>query len=194
MTQSIRILPQKGFDYINTGNPTASVNPPCALVTWLNATSGEIFLCLDNTVDSNDWVSVSSLYSNHLVKAKAYISAAANSPNNAWGKVPLDTILFDTGPIWDDVGKRFIPTKAGYYQCALRARTNTTGLIATSLRKNGSNDHGAGSDSSGNATGGQTLVHCNGTTDYLELGAFTSTARAYTTGSFDTHMAVIGPF
>jgi len=55
MTETLRILPSKGFDYINTGNPTASTNPPVALVTWLNATSGSLFTCIDNTTDANVW-------------------------------------------------------------------------------------------------------------------------------------------
>lgn len=52
---SLRILPNKGFDYINPGSPTISVNPSVAFVTWLNTTSGEIFVCTDNTVGANVW-------------------------------------------------------------------------------------------------------------------------------------------
>ena len=56
MNEPMRVIPQSGFDYVNTGNPTVSVNPERIGVSWLNLTSGEIFICTDNTVGSNVWV------------------------------------------------------------------------------------------------------------------------------------------
>jgi len=55
MTTPIKIIPPDGFDYTNIGNPTISVNPPVTPATWLNKTSGEIFVCVDNTSGENFW-------------------------------------------------------------------------------------------------------------------------------------------
>ena len=43
------------YDYVFYGNPTDSVNPSCLYATWLNASTGEVFVCRDNTVDQNVW-------------------------------------------------------------------------------------------------------------------------------------------
>jgi hypothetical protein len=42
-------------NYISTVNPTIDVNPPILNMTWLNSTTGEIFVCLDTTIDGNFW-------------------------------------------------------------------------------------------------------------------------------------------
>ena len=53
---NLKILPTGlGFDYINNGLPTLSVNPDRVGRTWLNITTGEIFVCVDNNVDENKW-------------------------------------------------------------------------------------------------------------------------------------------
>ncbi len=43
-------------NYINTVNPTIDVNPPIINMTWLNSTTGEIFVCTDNTANLNVWI------------------------------------------------------------------------------------------------------------------------------------------
>ena len=43
-------------NYINVVNPTVAVNPPILNMTWLNSVTGEIFVCIDNTIGSNVWV------------------------------------------------------------------------------------------------------------------------------------------
>lgn len=53
-----RILPAKGFDYINIGNPPVDVNPPTVPVTWCNMTSGVLFICINNTPGANVWIEV----------------------------------------------------------------------------------------------------------------------------------------
>jgi hypothetical protein len=128
-------------------------------------------------------------------KARGYRTAAVNSPNNAWGAVALDTEDYDTGGIFDTATGRFTPTVAGYYLVNIRARTGTTGSIAVAIGKNGSEALGVGGDiASSLGSGGSGLIHCNGTSDYLQLFVFTNTARAITTGSFDTWMSIVGPF
>jgi hypothetical protein len=130
-------------------------------------------------------------------KARAYLNTATNSTTAGWQKVPLDTADFDTNGLFNATTKRFTPKKAGYYQVNARVRTNTGGSSAVAIGKNGSQTYGVGGNNSGTtdiAIGGSALIYCNGSTDYLELFFFASTARAYTTGSFDTFMDVHGPF
>ena len=128
-------------------------------------------------------------------KARAYLNTATNTTTAGWQKVPVDTVEFDTNSIFDTTNKRFIPKKAGYYQVNLRARTGTTGTLVLAIGKNGTQVKAAGDDiGSAYALGGSTLIYCNGTTDYLEMFVYTTAARAYTTGSFDTFVEVFGPF
>jgi len=41
--------------YRDDNNPTIDVNPPQKGVLWVNTTTGEIFVCLDNTPNKNVW-------------------------------------------------------------------------------------------------------------------------------------------
>jgi len=43
------------WDFINSSDPTVTTNPSQANATWLNTTSGEQFVCIDNTADANVW-------------------------------------------------------------------------------------------------------------------------------------------
>jgi len=49
------IFKRGNFDYVKTTNPTVNVNPGFVGATWLNLTTGEVFVCLDNTPGENDW-------------------------------------------------------------------------------------------------------------------------------------------
>ncbi|MFC0677534.1 DUF2793 domain-containing protein [Lysobacter korlensis] len=131
-------------------------------------------------------------------KARVYLNTAASTPGAAgWYKPPLDTVDFDTGSMWDATNQRFMPKVAGYYQCNLRMRTNTTGsLSGVAIRKNGTVYFNVGSDNataSSNARGGSGMIYCNGTTDYLELAGYSFASRAMTVGQYDTYMEVFGP-
>ena len=129
--------------------------------------------------------------------SRVYLNSATNTTNVGWQKIPIDTISFDIGSIWDTTNKRFIPKAAGYYHIDGRIRTNTTGSSVAGLGFNGTQSQGLGGDgaltTNGFAYGGGTIVFCNGSTDYLELFFFANTVRALTTGSFDTYMTVHGP-
>jgi len=54
------IKAQSRFDYIFNTDPAADSNPPIVNVTWLNASTGDIFVCIDNTVGYNKWVGKNS--------------------------------------------------------------------------------------------------------------------------------------
>ena len=43
------------WDYIQAANPAVDTDPSSLYVTWLNSSSGEAFVCLDNTAGSNSW-------------------------------------------------------------------------------------------------------------------------------------------
>lgn len=53
LTTNIIDSPQ--FDYVNKGDPTIDVNPRRLYATWLNLTSGELFICTDATTGANVW-------------------------------------------------------------------------------------------------------------------------------------------
>jgi len=50
------IRPFNGFDYVSEENPTIDVNPIDRGKTWVNVTTGEVFVCTDITVGVNVWV------------------------------------------------------------------------------------------------------------------------------------------
>lgn len=45
-----------GFDYALPSDPLATTNPILEGATWVNKATGEIFVCTDNTPNSNVWV------------------------------------------------------------------------------------------------------------------------------------------
>lgn len=44
------------YGHIEASDPTVSVNDESLYERWLNLTTGEVFVCIDNTVDDNHWV------------------------------------------------------------------------------------------------------------------------------------------
>lgn len=130
-------------------------------------------------------------------KLSVYLGAAFSSVAGSWQKFPLDTVNYDTGGIWDNVNKRVQPTKAGYYQVNGRARTPSSIELILQITgpSGGATAIGIGGDSTNSkAVGGAGLIYCNGTTDYIELWVFTSVSAAFTVGTFDSHMEIVGPF
>ncbi len=49
------IIDAPQFDYVNKGNPTIDVNPRTLYATWLNLTTGELFICINNSINTNVW-------------------------------------------------------------------------------------------------------------------------------------------
>jgi hypothetical protein len=109
--------------------------------------------------------------------------------------VPIDTVTYDTNGIWDSVNKRFVPKKPGYYLITSRVRRNSTNSMVLAIAVSGG-FRATGPDVGVNAfaVSGTDLLFCNGTTDYVETYIYSVNAAAYTIGSFDTHMEIIGPF
>lgn len=123
-----------------------------------------------------------------------YLGTATNSTTAGWQKLPVDTVSYDTGSIWVAGTKRAIPNKPGKYQVNVRARTGTASAIgAVSVWLNGATAMNVGAEGPLTGGGGSCVVSCNGTTDYIELYAYLTTVRAYTTGSADCYLQVVGP-
>lgn len=126
--------------------------------------------------------------------ARVYLNTASNSPNAASAKLPIDTVDYDTGGIWDAGQARFEPKLPGYYLIIGRGRTNTVTSIAVYVAKNGSEiGLGGGNADSTLSAGGSAIVYCNGTTDYIELYGYTTAVKSYTTGTGSCWLAVLGP-
>lgn len=124
----------------------------------------------------------------------AVVSNAQMAAAGAFTKVMFRNKEFDTANCFDSTGTgRFKPTVAGFYQvnAALKQVSPSSGQWAAVLYKNGVAFKG-GTDlafpGAGNAQGVlSTLVYLNGSTDYLELYAYSdvgSMVAASVTGSF----------
>ena len=126
--------------------------------------------------------SASAITQNSGPAFSAYQSSAQYFSANTWTKVQFQTEEYDTDSCFDNATNyRFTATVAGYYQVS-GAFTNATFLaqVGLILYKNGSgfkrlyNGIGGGNTSSGC---GSCQVYLNGSTDYIELYAYTTSAQ-----------------
>lgn len=53
---SQKIMDEVALDYSEASDPTYNTNPAKDNVFWLNVTTGELWICRDNTVNANVWV------------------------------------------------------------------------------------------------------------------------------------------
>ena len=114
----------------------------------------------------------------------AYINTSFSLSSATHTKLVFDTEEWDTASCFDTTTSRFTPNVAGYYMIGGHFQPQasyTTGT--TQVYKNGTayrvlhwNQHGA-SVASPAPVGGQTLVHMNGTTDYVELYGYMTTGQ-----------------
>jgi hypothetical protein len=109
-----------------------------------------------------------------------YSSAAQTIPANTPTKINFDTVEFDVTSAFDIDNNRFQPGVAGYYEvncgCGVEA-----GAVQnfTSIHKNGVEYRRSTTSSEGGNTRLSTLVHLNGTTDYVE--GFVRISKAFNT-------------
>ena len=120
-------------------------------------------------------------------------STAQSISAGTFVKVQFDSELFDTANAFDSTTNyRFTPQVAGYYQ--INANINyvsSSGQLITSVFKN--NSRGTGGEGQIIATlSGGTAIFCgnvvfmNGSTDYLEIFAYSSTSNSFNTGANNT--------
>ena len=114
----------------------------------------------------------------------AYLSATQNVSSATFTKIQLNAELFDTNSNFDSTTNyRFTPTVAGYYffqGSFIAQQTSGTGSVAlAAIYKNGSNisqNELTVVYSSGLTIQTSILAYMNGTTDYVELYAYTNAA------------------
>ena len=99
---------------------------------------------------------------------------------NTYTTLILNNEYFDTANAFSTSNYRFSPQVSGYYSFQFACNsTQTTGILFTDLRKNGSRV-GISSLTTGTgyeaATAGASLVYMNGSTDYVELQVYSSVA------------------
>lgn len=119
----------------------------------------------------------------------AYANAATSLTGGVSTKLTLGTETFDTANCF--ASSRFTPNVAGYYQINGAVRTDSTSSYFTAyLFKNGNVLNG-GSFSAASVAAFQSsvssVVYMNGSTDYIELYAYSSTTVNSTTGEAATY-------
>ncbi len=164
-------------DVLRGQDGTTARNWSAGVVVGLRMTAQDVAACLP---------------AHHL---SVYLSGSAYSPNNTWAKVAVNAVAHDTAGIWNTANGRAVPKRAGYYLINVRVRTDYSGVLVAGIGKNGVLLHAVGPDggSSFYGTGGAMLVYCNGTTDYIELWAFSNSSRTLTPGTIDTYLQLSGP-
>jgi hypothetical protein len=122
-----------------------------------------------------------------LVAFAAYLGGAQAMPAAAATKILFDTKEYDTAGAF--AGSKFQPAVAGYYQIngAVASAGAHVAAFAMIYKNGAAYKRGTNNDSAGNATV-STIVHLNGTTDYVELYGYFSTAQPIQTGSIETFM------
>jgi hypothetical protein len=105
----------------------------------------------------------------------AYLSANQTISANTWTKVAFDTKVFDTNTNFSTANSRFTPTVAGYYQINTGVFCSGSGANGyAAIYKNGTltfyaNTTPTGAGSSNPIFTCNSILQCNGTTDYIEI-------------------------
>jgi len=118
-----------------------------------------------------------------------YATVAVSATSSVFTKVLYNTEVFDTANNFDTATNRFTPTVAGYYQFNATASFSanaSSGQILVSLYKNGARAlDGALLSQSTTLTlysSVSGIIYCNGSTDYIEVYAYQSTAGSMNIG------------
>lgn len=128
-------------------------------------------------------MAISKINPNSLGGVPAFSASAVGTFSitaNTWTKLQFNTEQFDTNNNYDSTTNyRFTPTVAGYYQFNFVNAQLVAGAGYLSIYKNGAsgaNQYGASANPSGS-----TVLYMNGSTDYVEV--YTYTTSAVTSGS-----------
>lgn len=106
---------------------------------------------------------------------------------NTWTKLNLASEEFDTDNCFNVTLSRFLPTVAGWYQINGTVGTTTSVSLQVALYKNGASNKlgGYGTAFSQEVS---SLIYLNGTTDFVELFAFSATAATSNAGTLNTYL------
>ena len=118
----------------------------------------------------------------------AYGSALQSIATATFTKIAFNTKLFDTNTNYDaTTNYRFTPTVAGYYQInsTISTTASAAGLAIIAIYKNGTAF--CYGNTVPNTNGGyitvNSLVYCNGSTDYIEIYAYQNSGVSLNFGS-----------
>jgi len=88
------------YDYVKSSSPPVDVNPSVLYVKWLNSSTGQEWVCIDNTLGANVWI--------HLTptpRSSRGILVTGAMTGTAWESVGVDSIVFgsDVDPVTNAV-------------------------------------------------------------------------------------------
>jgi hypothetical protein len=102
-------------------------------------------------------------------------------------KILYQTEEFDTNNCYDPAQSRFTPNVAGYYQFTGTVQGTTPAYLVMLLQKNGADfKNGYDNNAGVQRAAISALVYLNGTTDYVELFAYSATAQDTVVGQAST--------
>ena len=120
---------------------------------------------------------------------RAYQSSAQSIANTTFTIILFDREVFDTASCYDTSNSRFTPNVAGYYYIKGMVRYTGTSdgkVLVSRIYKNGSNDTSfeGSSSSSQSSTQTSTILHLNGSSDYVEFYSYHNYGSSTDTGVF----------
>jgi len=140
-------------------------------------------------------VTGTAMVSGNMPAFSAYASAGASITGGVASKIAINTEEFDTASCYNTSTYRFTPNVAGYYFVTGAVRApSITGEFATIIFKNGAT---TGRQAAGSGTQSVIIPVCscivsmNGSTDYLELYAYTANTLTYDSGINTYFQAVL---
>lgn len=125
------------------------------------------------------------------------ISAVTQSLLSSGTKMVLGNVQFNDGTPWDTTNNWFKPIRAGYYHVIahITAASTYTGTLVAVIRKNGTDTVGRSAitvTSASPSTEVNDIVYLNGTTDYLEFLAYSSTSTlTYDINTYATYFSAM---
>ena len=126
---------------------------------------------------------------------RVYANVTASTASNTFTKIALDGVTFDADANFDTTNYKFQPTVAGYYFFGWTVDLGGSFTLAiTQLYKNGTGYSRAAGVSVAHSeiySTGTALVYLNGTSDYVELYAYTALSSGAGTiygGALITHL------
>ncbi|CAB5212616.1 hypothetical protein UFOVP192_37 [uncultured Caudovirales phage] len=127
----------------------------------------------------------------------AYGNAGQSIATSTWTKIAYNTKIFDTNSNYDNATNyRFTPTVSGYYQINANVFTSSSaaGLAFIAIYKNGAiYCYG---NVVPNTNGGyitvNSLLNCNGSTDYIEIYVYQNSGVSLTFGSSNSQFQFNG--
>ena len=158
--------------------PTESVLPGNLQVTGNATINGTTNSVGNLTENSNDVITTESTTTPKVPLLVAYKDAAQQSiPHATFTKVTFDAEEIDTDGWF--ASSTYTPQQAGYYHvtCGLYWQFLQSDIGLVNLYKNGSlavrlQRETVNSNNNDTEVSGDAIVHCNGSTDYLEIYAF----------------------